>query len=402
MRVVIDARWIGPAPSGVGVYTAELLRRLPPLAPGWQWHLLFADEERRRCLLGEQAPGWGANVTSEVLPCGIFSPESQWRLPRRLRALRAGLYHSTNYLLPYLAFAPGGAGGRGCGRAAVTIHDVIPLLIADHAPRARKSRLRPLFRACLRQSVRRAAAVLTVSNTARSDIIRALRLEEAEAARIHVVYNGVSEIFRPRPADAGRGGVQTLLYVGRLDPYKNVVTLVRAFALLRRRHPVPLHLLIVGPDDPRYPEARRIAADLGLGDCVTFLGFLAPQDLVAVYQESSLLVNPSSYEGFGLPLLEAMRCGVPVVCCSGGAQPEIAGDAALIVPPGDAQALADAMAKVLTDEALRERLVAAGLRRAQSFTWERTARETLAVYRRALEGHSGQEACGAPPAQDAP
>jgi glycosyltransferase involved in cell wall biosynthesis len=385
MRVVVDARWIGPAPSGVGVYTTELLRRLPLLAPDLHWHLLFGTPALLKRTLAETGLEGRENVAAETLPYGIFAPEGQWLLPRRLRDLRANLFFSPNYMIPYRAFAPGGQGGPGCGRCVATIHDVIPLLLRGHAPRSRKSRLLPLFRVCLRQCVRRAAAVLTVSQTSQRDIVKALRLAPAEAGRVQVVYNGVDDRFVP-PTAPPRAETRTLLYVGRLDPYKNVVTLVRAFALLRRQCRLPLHLLIVGPDDPRYPEARRMVADLDLQDAVTLLGFLDRWELVAAYQESSLLVNPSCYEGFGLPLVEAMRCGLPVVCCDGGAQAEIVGDAALLVPPEDTHALSDAMLRVLTDEPLRAGLVARGLARARDFTWERAAAETLAIQRRILEG----------------
>ena len=383
MRIVLDARWIGATPSGIGVYAVELLRRLPALEPDWQFHLLFDDDALRERVLDQCGLADIERVSAETLPYGLFSIEGQIRLPRRLRQLRADLFHSPNYMIPYRAF-PEGTAGRGAMRCVTTIHDVIPLLLRDHAPQSRKSRMLPLFRHCLRQSVRRSDAVLTVSETSRRDIIRVLNLGEAEAAKLLAVYNGVDARFAPPPAGAPRGGVRTILYVGRLDPYKHVVTLVRAFNELRRQMREPLHLLIVGPDDPRYPEARRVTADLGLAECVTFLGFIENDELAAAYQEAALLVNPSSYEGFGLQLVEAMRCGVPVVCSDGGAQPEIAGQAARLVPVGDSQALADAMREVLCDEALRARLIAAGLARARDFDWQKTARQTRDLYRRVL------------------
>ena len=385
MKIVIDARWIGPAPSGVGVYTRELIRRLPSLAPDWHFHLLFANDALRSRELEACGMVGLDRVTSERLPYGIFSPEGQLRLPRHLQSLRADLFHSPNYLLPYLAFPPPGTDRHGC-RCVATIHDVIPLIVRDHAPQSRKSRLMPLFRFCLRQSIRRSDAVITVSQTSRRDMIRALSLREADASRIRVVYNGVDPQFIPAATAPAPGTVPTILYVGRLDPYKQVVTLIRAFGQRVRQAGTPAHLLIVGPDDPRYPEARQVANDLGLADQVTFLGFLRESELVAAYQEATVLVNPSSYEGFGLPIVEAMRCGVPVVCCDGGAQREIAGEAARIVPVGDTQALTDALAEVLDDAGLRARLAAAGLRRARQFDWDRTAVETLGIYRQALAG----------------
>ncbi len=387
MKIVIDARWIGPMPSGVGVYTVELLKRLPALAPDWHFHLLFDDDGLRLRVLEECGLTRNDMVLSETLPYRIFSPEGQLRLPRRLRALRADLFHSPNYMIPYLAFKPG-PGGRGCGRCITTIHDVIPLLFRDHAPQSRKSRMLPIFRYCLRQSVHRSDVVLTVSRTSRDDMVRALGLAGTAAAKIEAVYNGVDERFVPSPVPVPPQSVRTMLYVGRLDPYKQVVALIRAFGQVLRQKKEPLHLLIVGPDDPRYPEARQVTSALGLDDQVTFLGFLSNRELVSIYQESALLVNPSCYEGFGLQLIEAMRCGVPVICCDGGAQPEIAATAARIVAAGDTQALTDAMIEVLGDAALRTRMVAAGLSRAKDFDWQKTARETLAVYRRVLAGEN--------------
>lgn len=385
--VAIDARWIGPTPSGVGVYTLELLRRLPRLAPDWHFHLLFASEKLRLQTLENGNLGACVNVTAEVLDYGIFAPAGQLRLPRRLRQLGATLFHTTNYLMPYLAFPRGGAAGA-CGRCVATIHDVIPLLLRDHAPRSRKSRLLPLFRLCLRQSLLRSGAVITVSETARRDLLAALGADATTARRVQVVYNGVDERFQPAPHPEGLP-CRTLLYVGRLDPYKNVVTLIRAFAQLRHAGLTETRLLIAGPDDPRYPEARRAAANLGLDDAVRFLGYVSHEDLIAAYQRADLLVNPSRYEGFGIPLIEAMRCGVPVVCCDGGAQAEVVGKAALVVPPGDTQALAEAMRRVLLDEPLRRHLTAAGLARAAHFSWDRAAEQTLAVYRRLLSPAAG-------------
>jgi alpha-1,3-rhamnosyl/mannosyltransferase len=158
--------------------------------------------------------------------------------------------------------------------------------------------------------------------------------------------------------------------------------------------PVPLRLTVIGQKDDRYPEAPRLAAELGLGDVVRWVGHVTDGELLAAYREADLLVHPSTYEGFGLPVLEAMACGVPVVCGNAGALPEVAGDAALLVDPADPRALAEAIRRVLTDRGLARDLAARGLRRAAAFTWERAARETLEVYRAALEG--GRQGVGGP------
>lgn len=391
MRIVFDARWIGPSPSGVGVYARELLGRLPLLAPSWRWHVLFQSEGRRDAVLGECGLARRENVTPEVVPYPIHSPLGVlfW-LPAKLASLSCDLFFSPNYMIPYPAFLKSArkAGGPVC---VCTIHDVIPLVVKDYAPRSLKSRAPFLFRHCLKTALRRSSAVITVSDTSRRDIARALGLSRARASKIRTIRNGVGPAYSPGGPREEGGATRTkvVLYVGRLDPYKNVVTLVRAFAELRRKLETPLHLLLIGPADPRYPEAKNVARDFGILDHVTFIHSASAPELLAAYRDSSVLVSPSSYEGFGLPVVEAMKCGTPVICTTGGAQPEIAGDAALVIPPADVTALTEAMRKVLTDDACRRELVSAGLSRAREFDWDKTAARTLELFREVL-GKAGK------------
>ena len=384
MRIVFDARWIEPAPSGIGVYARQLLRRLPALAPDWKWTILFQRRDFGKSVLADCGLEKAPNVSMEVVPYGVHSFRGYFRLPKLLARLRCDLFHSPNYMIPFRAFGPRG-GNRGCGVCVTTIHDVIPLLFKDYAPRSRKSRMRSLFRLCLGMAVRRSAAVITVSGASRDDIVRTLRLKPALAGRVRPVYNGVDERYTPPPAPLPPSRATTILYVGRLDPYKNVVTLVQAVAELKRRWgDRPVTLLLVGPEDPRYPEAVDTARALGIFDSVFPIHGATDNDLLDLYREADVFVNPSRYEGFGLPMVEAMRCGTPVVCCEGGAQAEISDGSAEVVPPGDAHALADAIDRVVSDAGLRNRMVEEGLRRAADFSWEKTARKTLEIYREAL------------------
>lgn len=386
MKVVFDARWIGREPSGIGIYSRELLRRIPGLAPELEFVVLFRDRGLAGWMLEETGLSRQPNLRSHCLPYGVFSPLGQLRLPLLLRRMGARVFHSPNYLLPYFAFP---RDRRGTMRAVTTVHDVIPLVVPGHAPRSRKSRLWPLFVFCLRQTVARSDVVITVSDASRRDLIRAMRLGPARSGRIRKVYNGVDAVFSPpaqdsaaRPPDRPR----TLLYVGRLDPYKNVVLLVRAFAALRRQVDFPLRLRIVGPPDPRYPEACDAAVALGVAEDVKFEGFMDEEDLARAYREADVLAHPSRYEGFGLQIVEAMGSGLPVVCAAAGAMPEVAAGAALLVPPNDEQALRQALCSVLCDRRLAARLAAAGRRRAAGFTWDRSAAATLALYRELADG----------------
>jgi glycosyltransferase involved in cell wall biosynthesis len=389
MRVTLDARWIFREMSGVGVYTQELIRRLPRVGARHTWRLLFCDAGLRDRTVRAAGAGDLPNVETELVPCGVFSLRGQIEVPRRLRSTPPDVYHSTNFMIPYRAFPRARRRGARC---VVTIHDVIPLVVPDHAPRSRKSRLMPLFRLLMREVGRRADAILTVSEASKRDICGTLGVP---SERVHAIYNGVSLPVLPRepvarasrPAPDAR---RTVLYVGRADPYKNLVGLVRAFAALRERVAFPVRLKVVGAEDPRYPEPREWVRRLGLDGVVEWVGYVEPAGLVACYREADLLVHPSRYEGFGLQVIEAMASGLPVVCSRAASLPEVAGDAAVLVDPDDIEGFAGAMASVLTDPDRADAMRRAGMRRAAGFTWDRAAEATLAVYERlAAEAGTG-------------
>ena len=380
-QAVFDARWILPTPSGIGVYARELALRLPALLPDRRFVLLARPDVDPASFVPPDAAG---RVAVERLPFGPLSPKNQLLLPGLLRRLGADLYHTPNFMLPFRAFRRGGGARMRC---LATIHDVIPLVVPDYAPASRTARLRPLFRRCLREAARRADVLFTVSETSRRDLVAALRLGPADAARVRAVPNGVDPAFAA--AAEGRApvrraedpGARTLLYVGRSDPYKNVPMLVEAFAAARAAAPFPMKLVVAGPRDGRYPEAEDRARALGVADAVAFAGALPFPELVSCYREADLLVHPSRYEGFGLQIAEAFASGLPVICSDGGAAPEVAGVAARVVPlAGGAPAFAEAILSLLSDSAELARLREAGLRRAASFTWERAAREIAAAY----------------------
>ena len=380
-QAVFDARWILPTPSGIGVYARELALRLPALLPDWRFAFLARPDADAASFVPPDAAG---RVAVERLPFGPLSPKNQLLLPGVLRRLGADLFHAPNFMIPFRAFRRGGGARVRC---LATIHDVIPLVVPDYAPASRTARLRPLFRWCLREAARRADVLLTVSETSRRDIASALRLGPADAARIRSVPNGVDPAFsaaaegRPPPREPRDPAPRTLLYVGRSDPYKNVPLLVEAFAAARALAPWPLRLVVAGARDPRYPEAEDRARALGVADAVEFAGSLPFAELVGRYRSADLLVHPSRYEGFGLQIAEAMAAGLPVLCSDGGAAPEVAGDAARVVPlAGGAPAFAEAILALLSDSAELSRLRRAGLRRAALFSWDRAAREIAAAY----------------------
>ena len=382
--IVLDTRWITDTPSGIGVYSREMLTRIPRLAPDLRFHALFrAPEHRDAVLAADPALGTLPNIGFSILPCGPLSPKSQLALPPLLRRLGARLLHSPNFLVPYTPFL------RHCAFVS-NIHDIIPIVVPDYAPSSRTNRLKAVYRHCLRATIRRSAATVTGSEATRADLVRELCLPPALADRIHVVYDGAGESLsaegRAPIKERNDPAPRTLLYVGRMDPYKNVTLLVEALRDIRALCPFSVRLRVIGPKDPRYPEAERRAAELGLGDAVEFTGFVSPEALADAYRTADLLTHPSRYEGFGLQLVEAMRAGLPVLCTDGGSQPEVAGDAAVVVPRDNVRALAEAVAALLQDPARLRTLQTRGLARAPQFSWDRAARETLAIFRDALGG----------------
>ena len=233
------------------------------------------------------------------------------------------------------------------------------------------------------RGIRKALKIIAVSNTTKNDLVKYLRVPERNIA---VVYEGVDHrVFRPiehRPLND-----PYILFVGSEQPRKNLRGLLRAFAILKRRGLRGLKLIKVGsPGNEAFrAETLRIVKILGLESDVIFTGYVPESDLPYYYSGASCFVFPSLYEGFGLPVLEAMACGCPVIVSKIPSLMEVAGDAALKVDPLNAEELADALHEVLTNKELKEELRARGLNRAKMFSWEKTAEETLKVYREVEE-----------------
>lgn len=381
MRIAIDGRWIFREMSGIGAYTRELIRNLAILDRRNEYVVLFNDRGVKERTWREAALGGAANFTARDVPYGVFSVSSQFRLPSWLRRARIDVFHSTNYMIPFGAFP---RHAHGAVRCVTTIHDVIPLVLRDQVSRSRKARMFPVYRRLMLEVGARSDAVITDSRASRADILKCLRIPRESEDKVKVIYCGVAECFVPGSAtraEAGvDGAVRKLLYVGRSDPYKNLVGLIRALAIVRGRHALDARLTVVGSPDPRYPEAGQVAGELGLDAAVRWVGYLPDDAMVAAYQAADLLVHPSRYEGFGLQVAEAMACGVPVICSNAAALPEVAGEAAILVDPDDVAGLADRIAGVLTQPEVARAMAERGRDQARKFTWARTAAETLALY----------------------
>ena len=375
MKIALSGAFWGMDTTGSGQYLHHLLHGLLELVPAEDC-VLF---------LPRQAPGAAAVCPCpwEVLPTPLDrlgkNPAKLWfeqrAFPQGCRRQGVDVAHVPYFAPPCCPTVP----------TVVTIHDLIPLLLPAY-------RGGPLVRGYMRLvswSARRAALVLTDSHASARDIQRLLHIPPS---RLRVIPLAADACYRPlapeayRPTLARLGlPVPYMLYLGGFDRRKNLAGLLAAFARAR----VPgISLVIAGrlpaKDSAFAPDPRPIAQRLGLAGRVHYTGWVAEEDKPALYVGALAFLFPSYYEGFGLPVLEAISCGTPVVVGRGSALEEVAGEGGLAVPPDDVGALAEAITALANDAALRRRLAAQGLIHARRFSWQETARRTLAAYREAL------------------
>jgi glycosyltransferase involved in cell wall biosynthesis len=281
----------------------------------------------------------------------------------------AELYHGTEHLLMPLRNVP----------SVLTVHDLIFRLFPQHHKRLNYWYLNaamPLY-------CRRASAIIAVSQATKQDLIRFYGLDPA---KITVIHEAAAPHFVPAPPAQVvhvraryRLPEEYLLHVGTIEPRKNLSRLLQAIHRLRRRNE-DIRLVMVGSKGWLYEGFFQQLEDLGLGDAVIMPGYIPDADLAAIYSGARLVVLPSLYEGFGLPVLEAMACGAPVVCSDRSSLPEVGGDAAGYFNPEDVAAMSDTIVAAWHDEVQREGMRRAGLARAAQFSWARAANETLALY----------------------
>ena len=365
MRVVLDARTATDHFPGIGRYVVSLAAALARVAPELDLALLYDPRAPATRLALPDLPRLAC-------PVSPFAPQQQWAVPRRLAATGAGVYHSPYYLMPYRSGLP----------AVLTVYDLIPLVCPEYYRPVQ----RLIYRVAHGLALRSACSVIAISEATRRDLARYFRLDPA---RVTVTPLAADARFVPQPAPVVQAARQRyglperyVLFLASNKPHKNLAGLVASWPAVVRRHP-GARLVVAGHWDERFPAARRLTEEFGLQDSVCFAGPIAEADLPAVYSGAAVFVFPSFYEGFGLPVLEAMACGAPVVCSNTSSLPEVAGAAAHLVDPHDTVALAEAISTVLADEDAAAALRRRGLNQAAEFTWEATALATWAVYRRA-------------------
>ena len=364
MRVAIDARKLRD--FGIGTYTRNLLRHLARLDQENEYVLLCRPSDMG---VAEQL---GSNFRGVLEPSPNYSLREQVHVPWVLRREKPDVFHSPHYVLPPATLC----------RSVVTIHDCIHLMFPQYLPgRAAYA----YARASMWAAARRSHRILTVSEASKRDIIRFFNVPPE---KVVVVYNSIDERFRTSPPEDDIERVREryqlqhgfVLYVGNIKPHKNLVRLIEAFDLLRQRGFDDMKLLIIGDEISKLPALRRAVHAHKLHKHVRFLGYLPDETLAILYRLAAVFVFPSLYEGFGLPPLEAMASGTPVVTSNVSSLPEVTGDAAVLVDPYKVESIVEGIERVLTDEALRERLRTRGIARAREFSWEQSVARTRELY----------------------
>jgi glycosyltransferase involved in cell wall biosynthesis len=351
--------------SGVGRYTQNLLKGLAAIDKENEY-ILFCHAQSQN--LAPETP----NFVKTIITQPVFSMSSQLSWAREVNQADLDIFHSPYFVLPLL-FAP---------NSVVTIHDLIPLLFPGNL----KSKAAQMYyTTMIKLTTKKAERIIAVSDRTKEDLIKHLGIS---AGKITVIPEAADERYHPldvkekdfRTVLKKYASHQFLLYVGNYKPHKNLIRLVEAFHEALPDLPKGAQLVIIGPRDKRYPEASRLVKKLGLEKSVILAGYVSEEELLILYNSATAFIFPSLYEGFGLPPLEAMASGLPVISSNLSSLPEVVGNAALPINPEDVDDIGQAIVRVFSDEDLRRDLRKKGLARAKKFSWQKTAEMTLEVY----------------------
>ncbi len=371
MKIMIDARSVDVRQSGVGNHVTLLIRGLRIIDKKNCYVLMVTRQQMRA------APEFFEDFEVHVAP---FSSENHflgdpWEfflLPNALKKGAVNLFHGPAFLAPpfHKSF-----------KSVATIHD----LVAFHHPHTIPTKYAFYMRFLINLMIRKADGIITVSEFIRDEIIKQFGVD---GGRIFTVPNAVSELFKPVEetdrieALKKRFGIRDryFLHVGNIEPRKNLINLFQACDLVWEKLGKHYQLVVVGKRGWLYGEIFETLKKAKFSDDVVFTGYVQNEDIPALYSGADFFVFPSLYEGFGLPILEAMRCGVPVIASHVASLPEVAGEAALYVDPSNPKDIAEKMVSLAYDDAMKERLREKGFVQASRFSWERTARKTLEVY----------------------
>ncbi|WP_420631591.1 glycosyltransferase family 4 protein [Candidatus Leptofilum sp.] len=366
-RYVLDARTATAHFPGIGRYVSQLARHLAPLLAAEEQLLLFHPPEA-----GWPLPEADKNVMRVATAVSPFSLAQQWQIPHLLRQMKATVYHSAYYLMPYRPGVP----------TLLTLYDLIP----EQFPQLVSLRARLFTRLATWLSLRAGSHFLAISEATRQLFLASRKIDYA---KISVVPLAADDRFEPQPETAVATLRQKLnlperfvLYLGSNKPHKNLARLIAAWKVATQTRQDAPPLIIAGAWDARYGDVKTAVAEQNLTHQIKFIGRIDDADLPALYSGATLFVFPSLVEGFGLPVLEAMACGTAVACGNASSLPEVGGDAVAYFDPTNIQQMAAVLQKLAQNEEQLAELAQKGLVQAAKFSWEKTAASTLTQYRK--------------------
>jgi len=373
MHIAVNTRFLIPGTfEGFGHYTHELLSRMVTAHPEDVYDFYFDRRIPHQFLYTDQVHGH--TLFPPARHPLLFYLWYQWTLRHTLRKTGPDVFFSPDSFMPLGLKIP----------AVITVHDVAH----RHYPEGVSWAHRKYYDVFMPKFIREAKRIITVSRFSRDEILQ--YYPEAEG-KVEVVYNGVGPEYAPLDENAQQeirdwisAGTPYFLFVGAIHPRKNVAGLINAYAHYRRIHKTKTKLVIVGRKSWDYADVNQATQQSGVFEDIIFTGYVPMEKLAGITASALALCYISLYEGFGLPVAEAMQCGVPVIVTSGSAQAEVAGDAGIAVNPKDASAVAEAMATIERDSALRADCIARGIARSAIFSWDASARKTYDVLNSAV------------------
>ncbi|MBI4744908.1 MAG: glycosyltransferase family 4 protein [Actinobacteria bacterium] len=362
MRIGIDGRMVLDKTTGIGQYTFNILKELAQIDKKNQY-IIFSDDRLKEFVSDKD------NFILEKTGTKVFSVSEQVVLPFLISKNKIDVFHTPSFAAP--VFLP-------CS-SIMTIHDLIHLNFPDLFSR----KVRIYYEEVVKRAALRMKKIIAVSESSKKDIIKWLNLDPD---KIVVIYNGVSRIYHPTEDENTLNSVKNkfgiskrfILFVGNRKPHKNILRLIEAFKILKNK--VDCSLLIITDNDSRFTEPEEKVLELDLSNDVIISGPVENEELPLLYSAADVFILPSLCEGFGLPALEAMSCGTPVVASETSSLPEVIGSAGILIDPYDVNSIADALEKILEDDVLRKEMIKRGYSQAAKFNWRDTAGKTLEVY----------------------
>jgi glycosyltransferase involved in cell wall biosynthesis len=370
MKILLNGLQLSKRNTGVQYYTERLFEELAKINnPDLEFHLLRPNDQ----FFKSSGKIHGINVNGRLKR--IFF--EQFILPGYIGKHRYGLFHSTSYISPYFL-----------NRSSVlTIHD---LLVYDY-PALCQSESVIYFKLFLGASIKKASHIIAVSQKVKDDIIRIFNVYPG---KIDVIHLGINPIFKRIIDEDVLAQIRKkyeipekyILFVGNIEPKKNLERLILAYSQLKGKKGIKHKLVIVGKKGWKYEATLQLIDKLKISEEIILTGYVVEKDLPAIYSMADMFVFPSIYEGFGIPPLEAMACGTPVIVSNTGALPETTGGSCLQVNPFSVDEIAHGIQQLITDNSLRQRVIQQGYNWANSFSWEKTATKTIEVYLKCLKG----------------